>query len=347
MDKKDKVILSVDYPQITSWQWHAALFSILGKENYAQDWIYSNYIQIRSYFDKDANSKSDILFVDCMPSDNSLKDCPYLLAQPITQQQILTYSGDFLQFLLKSLDMSYYIFGICDETDMLNREWRILHQIFIYGYDLEKQVFHVGDFTFTGKFSYTTVPFNTLVEGFLNVKPGEDFVFDAEHKDMYGLYLLSKNLGKKYYSFDAKYVKRNINEYLNCTNTEEHYRHNRNYEDKFIFGVDVYTAIVKQITLLEEGIVQRYDYRPFHVIYDHKVLMKDRLQYMMDNNYIPNDHAILDDYEEVKKTVLFTRNSFLRASNKRDLSLLSKVKTHLMNAKEKEIEVLTRVEGLL
>ena len=36
----NKVVLPVKYPAVTSWQWHATLFSILGDDENAKRWIY-------------------------------------------------------------------------------------------------------------------------------------------------------------------------------------------------------------------------------------------------------------------------------------------------------------------
>lgn len=38
-----KKILPTSYPMITSWQWHATLFSIIGDDEKAKNWIFSNY----------------------------------------------------------------------------------------------------------------------------------------------------------------------------------------------------------------------------------------------------------------------------------------------------------------
>ena len=45
-----KKILPISYPMITSWQWHATLFSIIGDDEKAKNWIFSNYIQLRCYY---------------------------------------------------------------------------------------------------------------------------------------------------------------------------------------------------------------------------------------------------------------------------------------------------------
>lgn len=346
MTEKRNVILPVNYPPITSWQWHASLFSILGNEELALNWIYSNYIQLRCYPEIDEITRNNILVCDFMPGDSSLLECPYLLTEIITQKQVLYYFNDILDFLLKSLDLSYYIYGVCDETDMLNRGRRILHQLFIYGYDLEKQIFYVGDFTFARKYMYTTVTFDQVIKGFLNVKPGEDFAFNHNFKDMCGFYLISKNLNSKYYDFDIQLVKRNLNEYLNCYDSKDYFRQKRNLSDSNIFGVNTYGEIIKQISLIEENITTWYDYRAFHILYDHKVLMKNRLKYMMDKNYIPFNQDILSRYYSVEKKILVSRNSFIKASVTKDTNL-NNIKSYLLEAKEIETEILSYVEKLI
>ena len=61
-------ILEVHYPAITSWQWHATLFSILGDDDNAKRWIYSNYIQLRCYGINEIFTGNDMLFADIMPA---------------------------------------------------------------------------------------------------------------------------------------------------------------------------------------------------------------------------------------------------------------------------------------
>lgn len=347
MINNKRVILPVNYPPITSWQWHASLFSILANEEYALNWIYSNYIQLRCYPETDEITGNSIFLFDFIPGDSSLKECPYLLSEIITQEQIKAYTNDLLAFLLKTLDLSYYIFGICDETDILNRGRRILHQLFIYGYDLGSRVFYVGDFTFARKYTYTTVSFDKVVNGFLNVRKGEDFVFNHNYKDMIGLYLLKKNIQEKYYSFDIKLVKRTLNEYLNGIDTKEHFSQMRNINETNRFGINTYDSFVKQINLIKSNVTNWYDYRPFHIAYDHKVLMEKRLKYMMDKKYIPFDQEILNQYNIVEKTMLKARNTFIKANVIKDTELLEKIKLYLLEAKEKEIEVLSIIEKQL
>ena len=74
--------LPVTNPLITSWQWHATLFSILSNDENAKKWIFSNSIQLRCYNIEEIFTGDDMLFCDMMPGSSSLKQCPYLVTSP-------------------------------------------------------------------------------------------------------------------------------------------------------------------------------------------------------------------------------------------------------------------------
>ena len=84
----DKKKLPLAKPLITSWQWHASLFSILSDDENAKKWIFSNYIQLRCYDIEERWTGDTILLTDMMPGSSSLKQCPYLMFSLMTKAQI-------------------------------------------------------------------------------------------------------------------------------------------------------------------------------------------------------------------------------------------------------------------
>ena len=85
---ENKKILDVTKPIITSWQWHATLFSILSDDENAKRWIFSNYIQLRCYNIQEIFTGDEMLLADIMPGSSSLKECPYLITSLLTKEQI-------------------------------------------------------------------------------------------------------------------------------------------------------------------------------------------------------------------------------------------------------------------
>lgn len=346
----NKVVLPVKYPAITSWQWHATLFSILGEDENAKRWIYSNYIQLRCYNIPEYTSGDEILLCDMMPGSSALKECPYLLFSLITKPQIESYCGDVIDFIVKTIDLGGYVYGAFDEARMISDvsvDYKFSHELFIYGYNMEEEVFYVGDFTFKDKYAYTTVTFDAVKRGFDVLSAGEDHVFRDDYKGTRGLYVIQKNVDSKYYDIDPVLIKRTLEEYLKGEDTKEHFRMMRNRFDDTVFGVNVYEALKARVDKQLHKEEPDFDIRALHIAYDHKVLMLDRLKYLMANEVIPFNQEMLDDYAAVVEDMLTARNLLVRISVTNELEAGGRIAGYLDDAREKETAILSRVVKLL
>ncbi len=346
----NKVVLPVKYPAITSWQWHATLFSILGEDENAKKWIYSNYIQLRCYNIPEYTSGDEILLCDMMPGSSALKECPYLLFSLITKPQIESYCGDVIDFIVKTIDLGGYVYGAFDEARMISDvsvDYKFSHELFIYGYNMEEEVFYVGDFTFKDKYAYTTVTFDAVKRGFDVLSAGEDHVFRDDYKGTRGLYVIQKNVDSKYYDIDPVLIKRTMEEYLKGEDTKEHFRMMRNRFDDTVFGVNVYDALKTRVDKQLHREEPDFDIRALHIAYDHKVLMLDRLKYLMANEVIPFNQEMLDDYAVVVEDMLTARNLLVRISVTNEIEAGGRIADYLDDAREKEIAILSKVAELL
>lgn len=346
----NKVVLPVHYPAITSWQWHATLFSILGEDENAKKWIYSNYIQLRCYNIPEYTSGDEILLCDMMPGSSSLKECPYLLCSLITKPQIESYCGDVIDFIIKTIDLGGYIYGAFDEARMISNvsvDYKFAHELFIYGYNMDEEIFYVGDFTFKDKYAYNTVPFDAVKRGFDVLTASEDHVLRDDYKGVRGLYVIQRNIDSRYYDIDTVLIKRTLEEYLNSNDTKDHFRMMRNRFDDTSFGIDVYEALKKRVDKQLHAEEPDYDIRALHIAYDHKVLMLDRLKYLMANGAMPFDQTMIDEYAEVVDDMLTARNLLVRISVTEEIEAGDRIAAYLDDAKNKEVAILNKVVGLL
>lgn len=342
----NKVVLPVKYPAITSWQWHATLFSILGDDENAKKWIYSNYIQLRCYNIPEYTSGDEILLCDMMPGSSSMKECPYLIFSLITKPQIESYCGDVIDFIIKTIDIGGYVYGAFDEARMISNvgvDYKFSHELFIYGYNTDEEIFYVGDFTFKDKYAYTTVPFDAVKRGFDVLTAKEDHVFKDDYKGTRGLYVIQKNVDNKYYDIDPVLIKRTLEEYLECKDTKDHFRMMRNRFSDTVFGVNVYKALKDRVHKQLEAEEPDFDIRALHIAYDHKVLMLERLKYLMANEVIPFDQAMLDEYAQVVDDMLTARNLLVRISITGEIEAGARIAGYLDSAKEKEVAILGKV----
>ena len=338
--------LPVTYPMITSWQWHATLFSILSDDENAKKWIFSNYIQLRCYDIQEIWTGEDILLTDMMPGSSSLKQCPYLVFSLLTKEQIESYCGNVIDFIIKTIDLNGYVYGVFDEAKILcdaDVDYKFPHELFIYGYDRDKEVFYVGDFTFQDHYSYNTVSFADIERGYEVITASEDHVFKDDHKGGRGLYVVIKNSQNLTYELDKELIKVNLREYLNSMDSKNHFRMMRNRFNDTTFGIKVYDRVLAQIDKQLHKPEPDFDISALHVMYDHKVLMYERIKYLMNNGVIKYNQTILDEYATVVTNMLTARNLLVRISITGEIEACQRFKTYLDAAKEKEIGILFKV----
>ena len=291
-----------------------------------------------------------MLLADMMPGSSSLKECPYLLFSLMTKEQVESYCGDILTFIKKTINLGGYVYGVFDEAKILcdsGADYKFPHELFIYGYDDEEQQFYVGDFTFGEHYSYSKVSYSDVRNGYDTITAQEDHIFKDDYKGRRGIYVIQKNLADTYYELDTQYIKDTIIEYLESKDTKNHFRMMRNRFKDTVFGVDVYDAVLKQIGKQLSAEDPDFDIRALHILYDHKVLMMERLKYMMDHGYIEFNGDILNDYMEVENTMLTARNLLIKTSITGKVDCMDRFEKYLMGAKEKEIAVLGKVVELL
>ena len=338
--------LPVTYPMITSWQWHATLFSILSDDENAKKWIFSNYIQLRCYNIQEIFTGDDMLLADIMPGSSSLKECPYLITSIMTKDQIESYTGNIIDFIIKTIDLNGYIYGVFDEARILSDydvDYKFPHELFIYGYNMDEEVFYVGDFTFKDHYSYNTVSFADIEQGYSVITAGDDHMFKDDYKGTRGLYVIFKNSDTPYYDVDLTFIRDTLREYLNSVDSKNHFRMMRNRFTDTTFGVNVYERVLNRIHEQMDKDEPDFDIRALHLMYDHKVLMYERIKYLMANGYLDYNEDLIKTYSVVVKNLLAARNLLIKISINGNVSEAQKFKSYFAIAKEKELGVLLEV----
>ena len=287
-----------------------------------------------------------MLFTDIMPGSSSLKECPYLITSLMTKQQIESYCGDIVDFIIKTIDLGGYVYGVFDEAKILSDvdvDYKFPHELFIYGYDIDGEGFYVGDFTFKDKYAHNKLTFEDVRKGYDVITASDDHMFKDDYKGTRGLYVIFKNTDTCYYDVDTVLIRDTLREYLNSQDTKNHFRMMRNRFDDTTFGVEVYDKVLDRLNYQMSLEEPDFDVRALHVMYDHKVLMLERIKYLMANGFLNYDEDLIRNYEEVVKNMLAARNLLLKISLNGNTSEASRFKTYFNIAKEKEVAVLLEV----
>lgn len=341
-----KKILPVIYPTITSWTWHANLFAMIQELPEAQDWIYSNYIQVQCQPD----IKQEKLYFEFIPFFKSIIDCPMLHNQYIDRKMIKDKWRDMNEFLVYCIDNNYYVYGICNEKYMLNLCHDFYHELFIYGYDFRDEVFCCADFTFTdtGKYSFCRFPFEQVCRGLAEVTAESDYLLGWEG----GIVLSKVYKPKEKYEIDVKYIKNNIKEYVDGVNSNAQFglyynkktlSHHEPDGTPFAFhefGINVYDALIEYIKEIRDS--RKIDIRPFHNMYDHKKLMAKRIEYLVRKKII-NNNVNRYVYLQIEEKSLVLCNMIIKYKLKSSCKALEQILDKLREIKDLEEKELTNL----
>lgn len=236
-----------------------------------------------------------------------------------------------LSVFISCINENNYIFGVFEQSYFFkNCEEPLIHELFIYGYDLEERLFYVADFTFKDTYSYETVSFEQLEAAYRGIGEDQDYNFDGRG----GIELLSF-YSKTHYEFDVYFVAESIKEYLNGTNTSDRYRMYKN-STAGEYGINVYKAFA---AFLKEN-PDFTDYKPLHLIYDHKVLMLERIKFMGLHGFLRNWEEIHKQYTTIYENIRNARNLFLKKLFRKSAAIDERIIEILHDAHNKEQEVL-------
>ena len=341
MQTATKKILKVTYPSVTSWTWHANLFAMIESMPEEQDWIYSNYIQVHCHLDE----RREGLFFEFFPTYASILACPLVHNQYIDRTFIENRWSGWKNFLIDCIDNDYYIYGVCNEKYLHHFQENFYHELFIFGYDLNENIFYCADFTFSnsGKYTFTQKPIEQVCRGFADVPDQEDYLLCGE-----GGIILSRlsPVKEKPYKIEVPYLKRNLTEYLEGRNSFKHYSvlyntepKQNNIEDKRnrAFGIDVYDVFTAYLSEFHDDF--HPDYRAFHNLYEHKKLMVKRIEYL-EKNHLIHQNINKEIYLKVENLSQILYLMIIKYHYKKDHEILEKMLRHINEIRNMEKEEL-------
>ena len=294
--------LKMTYPPITCYHHHASLLSIILRDECAYDWIFNNYIQLET----PRRGHEHILRLDhYMPFDNNISiwlRCPFVSVHKIYSEICYDKWANRLEFIIECISKDFYCYLWLDEFYISNSEYfqreHFVHDILIYGYDLKKQTLNVAEYFKDGKYSYGEVSFNEFLMACVD-NPSLTWLIKFES---WG------------YVFDINITIRLLKEYLESENTSLRFGleiPKKNY----IYGMEIYNVLLEYIEQMREG-RKGFDSRPFHVLWEHKMLMTKRIEYLHEKGYINDDSytTLVKEFSEIEKDALILKNLHLKFS---------------------------------
>jgi len=305
------MILPFSMPMITSFPTVAAAVGICQTNlPYSEKWLASHYIQLTA-FDKSLpqNEFSHIVnFLDDMGrEDLPFHDFSIMHTYKLPRELILSNFSSPTQFLTKAIDAGYYVRGnvnmqyLSCSTEYGKREF--YHTAIFYGYD-DTDVY-VGDF-FRNAFSLEKASRAELDAAFAPQTPAysDSSLFDFTRD------ITLYKLRTSDYSFYLSDITDALSDYLYARDSTHKFRTSSSHrEESAVYGVDCYDMVQKNAVDN-----QLYDIRPFHVLYDHKLMMKFRLDFLCTHQYLRPGSAepLQTQLYELTDKALILRNYALK-----------------------------------
>ncbi len=311
-------VLRMTYPSITSYNAYGSLLSIISHDPNTLAWIYSTFIRL--IYDP----KQEFLCFD----EPRFQECPWVFAGDINRELIQFKWSNIIDFIVDCINVEFYLYVLAvdrfhiPESDVYHKS-HLYHEIFIYGYDLKRKVLFCADNIKEGKYVYFECPISQF-----------ERAYEAVEKEKNECVVLFKYKDAEF-QFDVKTVTHKISKYIYPDNVHTLNTLMNSQQKNHVFGQDIYDYIVG---ILEE-IRPKYDRRIFHVLWEHKRCMLNRIRYMSEHRYLNNSEQIAEAYAEVERKSLAHRNMILKYNITGDTKLILRLihDIKLIKLKEKFI----------
>lgn len=291
--KEMKILLPIEEPPITAYSHLASLFSILwANKTLAMPWICDHFLLLRFVL----SGRWATLF-DGDSSSVDYADAPftrYIVLDRRISSPCLERFSDFVElcarnrcFVFAHIDTYYLPCSPCYLKE------HFIHQSFIHGFDDEREVVFAADF-YGLKYTRVEIGYHDLNQAYAKIALEDD---DPVHfRDVVLCQLMP---GAEPYKPDLILLRDTLIKYLRGKDEDE------KQAQLFLYGVECYRAMAEDA---ETGYM---DIRAYHLLYDHKVLMRHRLEYLRERierwgkaDLVGKNERLIDDALQLRNLVL-------------------------------------------
>lgn len=277
MDKNiDRHILPIDEPILKTWPEEGFLTSIIRRKDTSYDWIINSFVQTSAYLHEEKDNEVRISYLPAGKHHyavNRFDFCPFISKYCINTEMV----DNLYCFVKKMIIQNYYVSLYVDQFFRLGDEeayyGKMVHPLFIYGYDdYTKKIYSLDNFN-NFKFDKKELDVDTLLKGYALVKKNKPF--------LYRIYMYMVN--DKNYVFDIKYL---INQMEDYRNGEDSTSYAGRYKDNKVYGISCYMVLLDYLVKVKEKDFHYIDLRSFAFIIEHKELMLKRVHYLVKRGFI-------------------------------------------------------------
>lgn len=315
-------LLPIHEPMIASTSSLSVIFSILPEHPDYLKWVYSYFILLRH--------KAKLRLVYELTFKYKF-NCPLLDYQLVNRNLFFNLGIDILEFIKTEINDDAYIHLWVDHTYLLNSSSEKPHNLFIYGYNDKEKILYIADHLINSgnKFVHTTCNYDEFREAFCKMN------FEAPNIETFKI---SKNVFEIYLPIikDQLILYLNGQSYFNLDSRMSSY------------GLKIYDV---QIEILKrKSIDEKIDIKDLYFLYEHKQLMRLRINYLHEYNYIKTTKDDIDKLIEMCTEIEYLAKIVMNLSIKENLSHrltnINKMIEYIKIIQEKEFVLITKFINL-
>ena len=331
-----KHMLPVENPIITHDPPIANLFSILGTEPNTESWVMNHFVNL--YIHKDE------IFDNFYDRNAFFYGCPWIQVVQIRREIVLRICSRIIEYVKALIDEGFYIYcmGNTEYISAYHNDRYWAHNLMVYGYDDVSQTFYLSDFFENGKYTRAACSYEELEKALQTAQMNRHFV-----NLIYGM-----KLKEIEYKFEVDMLLEKLTDYLGSVNLFCKYRTRMDEEfysnkggnayyyfsyaemkDLYYFGLSFYDKLAD---MAEKKSLRLK--RPLDLLYEHKLLMSRRLDFLWNNRYVRDS-----DYDKLKRTCddmvrlsLIARNKYLKDQIRSSASSQKSLKERILEVQEKD-----------
>ncbi len=321
-----RTILPLGEAPIIGYQFHAYRLSMMALHPQFLDYFSSNYIQLCWH-----PNQHMLNFYDLNQRMNPL------LEELHSYKSMMNKYVSTVQFIIDCLKDGYYMVTFVNEYHIPHRSCyqkdHHIHDIMIYGYDLQKEVFHVAGYMDNKQYGYSEVSFQRFSNALEDIRPEYSGLFRwSDGMDLFRIKF------EETYHFSLEMFRQLVEDYLYAHNTSRRFLMSQN-ELNYYYGMDTYDQVAQYIREYQ-GML---DIRIFHTIYEHKKGMAIKMDYLQKNQWLQDETDYSSLYEKLMDRSLSIRNLALKYNMTLNQDQLIKLQQHLLELRKEESALLTRL----
>jgi len=330
-------LLPLEYPPITSYPIIANIFTVLwSRKNQILPWLADHYIQLHATWHSYGGMWFNFYDADFLYKIHPADYCPYILTQKIDKTSFKRIFN-LTDFIEEQINNNYYIIIYLNQFFLpFSQHFNIdnhMHPTFIWGYDRCKNIVHVSDFYDNGKYVSRIATYDEINKSYNYDHLGSD-VHQAFHT------ITLYKFVKSNYRVNIDLLKQTISDYVMGIDSAHRYLNSVQFQytnsktDNSDYGINCYNMLREHLDYYGQA-GEDIDVRAFHLLYDHKVAMQIRLQYLVESKYISviDKNNLLSLCEKLIKDSVILRNLALKYKLCREKNTIA-----ILNDKSKSLQ---------